>query len=100
MESKFKFKIGDLVYLKVGVQECLDCLKFGRTKFPTCHIVCERLCQECPGGIQLHYKLEDGPLLMEHCLVGTSDQSVLDLFRELAVVHDKLRDEQSRKDAS
>ena len=53
----FRFNIGDTVVLKRGIDECHMAAKLGMKIFPTCCTVLEQLAQECPGGIQRHYKL-------------------------------------------
>jgi len=46
---EFKFEIGDVVYFKTAKNDC-----DGR---PIKLMVLERIAQECPGGIQLQYKV-------------------------------------------
>ena len=61
--SGFKFEIGDVVIFKSGLADARVSaailravrIEFGRAPKP--HVVTERLLQECPGGVQRHYKL-------------------------------------------
>ena len=46
---EFAFDIGEMVYCKAAAHR--------RDSFPRRFIILERLAQQCPGGVQLHYKL-------------------------------------------
>lgn len=46
---EFEFEIGDLVYFKHAVHD--------ETNKPRPLMICERIVQECPGGVQLQYKV-------------------------------------------
>jgi hypothetical protein len=52
---EFKFQIGQLVTLKTALADCLKRAGLGTLSTPTSGIVVERMSQECPGGVQLHY---------------------------------------------
>jgi len=56
MEVKFKFGIGDIVYHKLPSKADLIIKEAEKTPF----FVLERILQECPGGIQIHYKCRCG----------------------------------------
>jgi len=49
IESEFKFELGDMVYIR-GSQHIAGCR-------PTHFVVCERIAQECHGGVQQFYKM-------------------------------------------
>lgn len=97
MESEFKFKIGDLVYMKCGINDCLVGLRVNTPKMPITFMVCERVSQECPGGVQLHYKLDQGESVLEETLVSATDPSLDDLFDRLAAYIASDRRERSRE---
>lgn len=53
----FRFKVGDLVVTKVGIEECKLLCAGGEMHYPMIFMVIERHTQECPGGVQVHYTL-------------------------------------------
>jgi hypothetical protein len=52
---EFRFKIGDEVVFKQAQTEGLMAARVGRLQSPRVFIITERMWQECPGGVQLHY---------------------------------------------
>lgn len=56
MESYFKFQIGQVLKVR-GAPSEQAFSAFGSGQQPTLYRVIERLAQQCPGGIQRHYKL-------------------------------------------
>lgn len=62
MDKKHKYQIGDLMCLRAQVEACLleqlvQAIYARRVGFAVLQIQ-ERITQECPGGVQLHYKLD------------------------------------------
>lgn len=55
----FKFKIGDIVYMRHSMADAFSHADFGDGRFPRSLIILERIAQECPGGIQRHYLVAD-----------------------------------------
>lgn len=64
---EFKFNIGDLVVAKAAMADCessfaIDGMQGTRAKV---FMVCERLTQECHGGVQIKYGLSGGAIALE-----------------------------------
>lgn len=73
---EFRFQIGDIVYTKVGVHDSQKWTRFGELRLPNAVMVCERISQECPGGVQLKYAIcmnNVQATLLECELVAVSD---------------------------
>lgn len=64
MEINFRFKIGDLVATKIGIEEArLHCVS-GELVMPTVAMVVGLVSDTCPGGTQLFCKCSRGPDVM------------------------------------
>lgn len=50
-----RFKIGDLVITKAGLEECHLASLAGRLRIPIVYMIVEINIQECPGGRQVFY---------------------------------------------
>lgn len=57
MVNDFRFKVGDLVILKVSIADCELWAKIGETRVPIVFVVTERVSQECYAGVQHNYLL-------------------------------------------
>lgn len=55
-DATFKFAIGDIVLFKIALSNNL----LDPDLRPNAFMVIERLTQECPGGVQLHYVVNAG----------------------------------------
>ena len=56
-QTSFKFKIGEIVLAKTGIEECRI---NHHLSYPAPMMITERRTQECPGGIQIHYLVSSG----------------------------------------
>jgi len=54
---EFKFQIGDIVITKVGCEEAKLHAERGNYCSPTKHFIVGRIWEECPGGVQIHYRI-------------------------------------------
>ena len=60
---EFKYQIGELVTTRQVLAEIEMAAKIGEARCPKALMIIERLTQECPGGVQLHYALSyDGSI--------------------------------------
>lgn len=60
LDGLFKFKVGDVVRHVVGADFDAADSCWPNNVSAQRFIIVERLVQQCPGGIQLHYKLKGG----------------------------------------
>lgn len=81
---EFKFKIGDLVYSRAGIHDCKVGMRINSTRTPIATMISERVHQECPGGVQLHYKLDNGASHLEESLCGVDSPEVHQFLNELS----------------
>ena len=61
--TNFQFEIGELVYMKTARHDAENT--------PRKFMIIERLAQQCPNGVQLHYKLQppmESPKVLELCI--------------------------------
>jgi hypothetical protein len=56
---EFKYQVGDRIFMKTAVDDSLMWSRSGILRLPKSFMILERRSQECPGGVQLHYKLSD-----------------------------------------
>ena len=56
----FRFKIGELVYAKVGIADAMLSCRAGEISIPKVYLILETLGQSCPGGEQMSYKCSQG----------------------------------------
>jgi hypothetical protein len=56
----FRFNIGEYVLFRRGIEESLGAALAGEYRQPLGGVIVERLLQECPGGLQRHYKFGCG----------------------------------------
>ena len=86
MDVNFKFAIGDLVYTKGAVAHSMSMARIGEVSSPIELIVCERIRQECPGGVQLKYLVGDQHWqFLEEELCPVSDFDVEKFFAAFQV---------------
>lgn len=72
----FKFKIGDMAYMKHSMADALSHADFGDGRFPRSLIILERFTQECPGGIQRHYLVayDDGQIRCNEIMLANPEE--------------------------
>jgi len=71
-----EFKIGETVYIKAGVQDCLLAWRLtgALKRWPACSTITEIYDQECYAAKQKHYKLIGlTDLFAPHCLMTMAD---------------------------
>lgn len=93
-EINFKFNIGDLVILKVGIEQSRLSALAGEAAMPMSFMICERQSQECPGGVQLHYVISEAGKLsrvLEQELVLSSTIDKWEHFELYVDCSEKLR---------
>jgi hypothetical protein len=95
----FKYKIGDIVILKVAAEEARARCAEGEQASPYRGMIVVRLLDECSGGVQRHYHVAFSNATTTHNEIELAAAADFDLPAEFArayAVQKKRRDEPDR----